>query len=457
MSTPIDRPALTFEDFFDPVFSDLLLMAMVRDRPFCARARGIVQPGYFNGEVYRALCTALFTYWDKTKRPPTADELAVVVAAMAPAAEQRSVWARKARDLYDTDEVSPESINTAFLGEQLAAFAQRAEAAMAVAAAYHELRTFDIDATARALRRIQEIPRAFDDLGIDLRADWRRFLLTEETDTFPTGLVGIDRPMRGGMRPGELVVFAAAKKTGKTMMLMNIASRLALMGNLVAYITLELYDIDGLQRFLAILTGKPTNQLREYVPSIEAVMTALDRTTEGRLIIKEFPGKSITVEGLDAYLGLIRAEEALAAAQARRPARPVVPVVDYADLLKGPEGLAEWQEPVEIYTALRALGREHGVPVVSASQINAPGFGKRDLGAQHLSASSRKAFVVDYMFYMEQTSDDYEADRLVMVPKENRNERRDLTSYWRTQYDCARLQEISKEAFERLRPEDPRA
>lgn len=201
----MDSPALTFDDFFDPVFSDLLLMAMVRDQTFCGRARGILKPGYFSGEIYQVLCRSLFAYWDAAKKLPTPDELAILVASAAVASEQRAAWGRKARDLYDVDEVSPDAINTKFLGEQLAAFAQRAEAAMAIAAAYQDLRRFDIDSVALALRRIQQIPQAFNDLGIDVLSEWRRFRQSDEAESFATGFAGVDRAMRGGMRAGELV------------------------------------------------------------------------------------------------------------------------------------------------------------------------------------------------------------------------------------------------------------
>jgi hypothetical protein len=253
---------------------------------------------------------------------------------------------------------------------------------------------------------------------------------------FPTGFEGFDKALRGGAREGELIIIMAPLKRGKSLALTNIGAALFQMGHLVVHYTLEMYKEDCQRRYLACVTGLPTNSIEEYPNELKATAAAYGIFTDGDVIVKEFPGKLVTVDMIEGN------HQMLTAKYGRAP----VPIIDYADIIRGDSG-EEWKDLPIIYHQLRNFGRRQRVPAFSASQTAWEGFKADKLGPQHQSGSKRKGFVVDVMFAMEQSDLDYAANRFRMIPILNRNERKDMVSYYLADYPCSRIEEVSEEVY----------
>jgi archaellum biogenesis ATPase FlaH len=245
--------------------------------------------------------------------------------------------------------------------------------------------------------------------------------------------------MRGGLREGELCVFLAIAKGGKTMVLSNLGVGLLSMGYRVIHYTLEMSEVDVLKRYLSVLTGVPTNELQQHYPSVRQAVAALDAYTEGNVIIKYFPGKATTLEQLEGHLNLCEADN---------DGHPLIPIVDYADRLTIPARMEEWRALEEIYTHIRSLAEQHKIPIITASQANTGGYTASQLGPQHISGTTRKGFVLDYLWSVDTSPLDADIGRLRLTCLLNRHDRPHTATYWRADYTSGRIEPISHQDYE---------
>lgn len=426
---------LQFTDFLDPIFQELILALMVSKKDFLAQARAIVKPKYFSSSVYKHICEALFEYWDEFYEVPNEQSLSIAVSKIPeeqPSTREAYVEATKALFRYSEDD-----LDHSFLESELVEFCQRAEAAFAIGSAYNDLKFFDIPKLSKDMQRIEMLPSYVTDLGTDVVEEWRDVFQLDTRKAFATGFKTFDRSLRGGMKEGELICFIAPLKRGKSLILLNFGKALFLMGNLVCHYTLEMYKEDVLRRYLASLTQNPVNQIEEYGKDLINKFDSIPNYSGGDVIIKEYPAKTATVAMIDGHMNMIKAVKG----------RSPIPVIDYADLLVGDSKKEEWKELSEIYVQLRNLGRKHGVPVITASQTNAGGFNAEKIDATHQSGSTRKGFAVDAMLSIEQNDADYALNRFRMVSFLNRNERKDIQSYWKAKYDCSFIEEVNEEEY----------
>lgn len=427
---------LRFPDLLHEDYQRLVLALLLRSEPFCARARSVLQPGYFSSAAYEAICMAVFAFWDAYRTLPPAESLRVALSKST-AIELRPVYDRVLNDLLA---VSEDELHEDHVQAELVWFAQRAEAAVAVGTAFRSLTQFDIDLLSADLRRIGQLPGLFTDLGLSVRESWPQVLTIDDRSVFHTGWDGFDAAMRGGIREGELTSLLAPMKRGKSQVLINIGARLLLMGHRVVHYSMEMYAPDVLARYCSVLSGIPTNTLGGNPTLLAAVMERLHEFVPATadITIKEYPARGVTVDILEGHLRTLE----------DRYSTPIVPVVDYGDLIKGPN-VEEWKELQEVYVELRNLGRRHHVPVFTASQTNAPGF-KGELNAQHQSGSTRKAFVVDWFWALNQTDEDYACNRFRLSPMLARFARKNVQTYWVSDYATGRIQEISLDAYTSL-------
>lgn len=423
--------AFTFADLLDEKFQEALLAVLSMDEDFLVRARAIITPNYFSAEVYQQICQACFNIWDQEGVLPEVSMLRNELAKAAPDLDTREAWI----DVLNRIRAIPgEERRVSYVARELCAFAQRAQAASAVALSYHQLRTFDIAKLTHRLREIEGLRAQFEDLGYRFWRNYPDVFMEDNYMSFPTGWQEFDGAMRGGMREGELITFMARLKGGKSMALVNVGVGLMIQGFNVVHYTLEMRSLDVLRRYLACITSQPINTINAHIATIEETLQELRRFTTADLIVKEFGARTVDVAALEAHLALLSRDD-----------KRWVPIVDYGDLLLGPNRRAEeWTELGEIWMALRNLGREYGVPVITATQTNAGGFTATELGAQHQAGSTRKGFHSDYMWAINQNDMDYQLNRLILSPFLNRNDRKNRSVYMFHDYACARLREVSE-------------
>jgi len=176
----------------------------------------------------------------------------------------------------------------------------------------------------------------------------------------PTGYNAIDK-MTAGLQPSDLIIIAARPSMGKTSFAMNIAQHASLVEKTgVAVFSLEMSKEQLVMRLLSsvgridsqrIRTGKLRN---EDWPKLTRAVGML---SEAPIYIDDTP--SISVLEMRAKVRRLASQHDIG-----------LIVIDYLQLMQGRNTENRTQEISEISRSLKALAKEHKVPVIALSQLN---------------------------------------------------------------------------------------
>lgn len=188
-----------------------------------------------------------------------------------------------------------------------------------------------------------------------------------------SGLEKLDGMLRGGFRPGQLVILAARPKLGKTSLVLQWATRAALNGYNVAFFSAEMSEDEIYLRALSQHSGKTVEYIERN--GIESVSEYDHELRSAPLLIDE--SGVITVPDIKARVD--RANIITGGID--------LIVVDYLQLLTSPDGQGKQNESVRIGAmsrGLKLLAKDKKVPVIVLSQLNRD-VEKRQNGRPQLS------------------------------------------------------------------------
>jgi len=198
------------------------------------------------------------------------------------------------------------------------------------------------------------VPKAFETVE-------NLFKRKEMITGVPTGYYDIDR-MTAGLQPSDLVILAARPSMGKTAFAMNIAQHAALIEKVgVAIFSLEMSKEQLVMRLLSSV-GKIDSQ----------------RIRTGRLHNEDWPKLTRAVGMLSEAPIYIDDTPAISVLEMRAKVRRLAAqhdigmiIVDYLQLMQGRSNTENrTQEISDISRSLKALAKEHHIPVLALSQLN---------------------------------------------------------------------------------------
>jgi len=183
-------------------------------------------------------------------------------------------------------------------------------------------------------------------------------------DVIPTGWKWLDERIGGGfMTAGRaLYVFYGVTNVGKSIFLGNIATNILDQNKTVVLISLEMSEQVYAKRISSQLSKIAMNDLSmQTEPLKQSIEKYKIQHKMSKLIIKEFPPKSVTPLQIKSYLDRL----------VKKGIKPDVIVLDYINLLAPPEkGMNSYESVKQITEQIRALTYYFGCPLISATQSN---------------------------------------------------------------------------------------
>lgn len=251
-----------------------------------------------------------------------------------------------------------------------------------------------------------------NDIGLDFYGEYDKIIkdLGTQNEVLPLGWDFIDNKIGGGLAKNgrALYLFLGPTNVGKSIFLGNVASNMAQKGLTTVLISLEMPEMMYAKRISSHLSKIPIKDIQQQISSLEAYFKDASETRKRKLIIKEFPPKSITVAGVKAYLeSLVKAG-----------IKPDVLVIDYLGLLKASSGDNSYEQGKVASEELRALSYFFNMPVVSAIQTNREGMETPSLDT--VSESLGVAFTADVVWAIYQEEGDQELGIIKVSGVKNR-------------------------------------
>jgi len=248
-------------------------------------------------------------------------------------------------------------------------------------------------------------------------------------DRLPFGITKVDKRLKGGLGRGELGCILAGQKIGKSMILCWVAQTAIMYGLNLCYITVELPKENVITRIEAGITGMLIDEIEEGGLEVaDRLAEKLKPLIKADYVVKQFPGKSLTVDGLRAYLEDLRNIWNW---------QPDVLIIDYADEMAMPKG-ERYQGIGDVYSGIRALGNAENFncAVWTASQIKTSAIDHEYIRLWDAAESYLKGALIDLMLAVCCTEDELHAHsfRLYLASSRyaggGRGEEDELGSYY---------------------------
>jgi archaellum biogenesis ATPase FlaH len=225
------------------------------------------------------------------------------------------------------------------------------------------------------------------------------------------GLEYFDKITKGGIPNKTLNIALAGTGVGKSLFMCSMASSVLLQGKNVLYITLEMAEERIAERIDANLLNTPIQDIVEIPrPMFETKITNLQKKTQGKLFIKEYPTASAHAGHFDALIKEL---------QLKQNFIPDIIFIDYLNICNSSRYRAG--SNVNSYTVVKAIAEElrglavqYNVPIVSATQTTRSGFSSSDVSLTDTSESFGLPATADFMFALI-SNDELEAMGQIMV------------------------------------------
>ena len=222
---------------------------------------------------------------------------------------------------------------------------------------------------------------------------------------------------KGGLPQKTLNIALAGTGVGKSLFMCHVASSVLMQGKNVLYITLEMAEERIAERIDANLMNITIDDLHTLPKKMfENYLTKIQKKTNGKLIIKEYPTASAHVGN---FRSLIK-ELAL-----KRSFRPDIIFVDYLNIcassrFRGNANVGSYFYIKAIAEELRGLAVETNVPIVSATQTTRSGFVSSDIGLEDTSESFGLPATADLMFALISTEELEDLNQICVKQLKNR-------------------------------------
>tara|TARA_B100000927_G_scaffold64841_1_gene51097 strand:+ start:746 stop:2128 length:1383 start_codon:yes stop_codon:yes gene_type:complete len=235
-------------------------------------------------------------------------------------------------------------------------------------------------------------------------------------EKIPFDIELLNKVTKGGLSKKTLNVALAGTGVGKSLFMCHCAAANLAAGYNVLYITLEMAEEKIAERIDANLLNVNVQQLETLPkPMFDSKIEKVQKKTQGRLLIKEYPTASAHVGHFKSLLQELSIKKSF------------VPDIIYVDYLNICSSSRYKGAIVNSYTfvkaiaeELRGLAGEHNVPIVSATQTTRSGYGNSDVDLTDTSESFGLPATADFMVALISTEEMEELNQIMVKQLKNR-------------------------------------
>ena len=382
------------EDFskFGKSFQEGLCQLILTDRPFADQIFEVFDVNFLELKYLRTFVELISKYRDKYKVHPTQKIMHSVIRTELKN-EPDPIQVRIRDYFARTISTELEVDGTKYIKDISLDFCRKQKLKEAMIHSVSLIKRSSFDEISKVINDAIKLG-SDNDFGYDYHMDFERRFEKKERNPVSTGWKSIDDISKGGLGKGELGVCIAPTGAGKSMALVHLGAQALKDGKNVVHYTLELADTVVAGRYDSCITGIG---LSNMIPFKEKILEEI-QAIKGRLIVKEYPTRSASVQTLKNHLEKMKVREF----------SPDLIIVDYGDLLRPiSSGKDEKRHQLEtIYEELRGIAQMHKCPLWTASQTNRSGLNAEVITMEAISEAFNKCFVADFIFTVSRTIDD---------------------------------------------------
>ena len=402
-----------------------ILSNLVHNEQYCRKTLPFVKTDYFSDRKEKMIAEEITKFYDTYNKPITLEILAIQLGNRYDLGSDS-----KEIDTY-INELTSKETNEEWLVAETEKFCKQRAVYNAILASIKIIEGKDDKHNQEAIPSLlsDALGVSFDrHVGHDYLEDFDgRFDFyhrVEEKVAFDLEL--FNKITKGGLSKKTLNVALAGTGVGKSLFMCHFAASTLMQGLNVLYITMEMAEERIAERIDANLLNLGMDELKVIDKDIFTNrITKVQKKTQGKLIIKEYPTAS-------AHAGHFRS--LLEELKLKRDFLPDVVIIDYLNIcasqrMKMGASVNSYTYIKSIAEELRGLAVEYNVPLLSATQTTRSGFANTDVELTDTSESFGLPATVDFMFAL-MTSEELDGLGQIMV-KQLKNRYADPNYYKR--------------------------
>lgn len=370
-------------------FQIKLLSCIITDKMFLQQIIDILESSYFDSDSNVKICDIVKKYFKEYSTTPTLEVLATEVKKFENEVVKSSIKEnlKEVIRYFQADDLQ-------YIKDEALKFCKNQVLKQAILESVNLLEAGKYDAIKKT---IDVAMKAGSDsnVGLNYKVDIKERYKEDKRFPVKIGFDPIDDITQGGLGRGELGIIAGGPGAGKSYVLVNIASFAANHGLFVVHYTLELGAAVIAKRFDAVNTGITMPNLIYHLDEIEDKI----KDISGEVMIKEFPPRTVSVNGLIAHLERIKLLYR----------KPDLIIVDYADLLRDDSINSNIRNDLmlnNIYTDLRGVAGIFECPLFTASQVQRSSAQLDIIEGDKIEGAWSKLFVADLVISISRKTED---------------------------------------------------
>lgn len=363
-----------------------VLVLLCWDDQFCKLVRSSISPNLFESAVYREVASQACDFIDQFGEA-VKEHLPDVLEHILNGSDQRKAGSYKR--VLDNIFMAKDSINREYVVSKLNEFVRQQTLKSAIVRAVEQVEDGNIDQAEVEIQKGLQAQISTFEMGLVFSDTNHSLKFFNQTTTgIQIGIKELDS-RDVCPRPGEMFMFIAPAKRGKSWGLTHVGKFSLLQRKKVLHITLEMSEDRVMQRYVQSFFAISKREARIKIPRFEydqlgrlididieevvrptlqddgirqKLVSKINREFRRRppLVVKQFPTGALTISQLNAYLdGLERFHKFI----------PDVIVLDYPDLMRLDSANLR-VDTGTIYKNLRGIGVERHMAMVVASQGN---------------------------------------------------------------------------------------
>lgn len=374
----------------------LILKSLMNNSGFMSRISDKLTDNLFSVSSYNTISKFYKSFWNEHQKLPSNVELKLYCS--------NSDLFLAFKDVYnDINSIDINEINEDILYKYTESFLKERLAILSLNEIVDNFQHGKIEPEklVSKFEKIAGISLLFEN-GFDIHNDLNRYVesLLENKHRLPTGFAELDKHINGGIPINGkcLSIVTAPTNVGKSIMLGNIAVNVARSGKNVLIISLEMSEEVYASRVYSAMYDLPINSLPLMTEELSKEIQA--HPEYGKIIIKEFPPSTMTVEHIDSYIDTL----------IKNGYHFDLICVDYLTLLHAPGADNSNEAGKHNTRKLRALTYKYEVPIWTACQINRDGMKENTPEIHHIAESIAIAADADLIVSLYQQPEDVDTD-----------------------------------------------
>lgn len=371
-------------------YQEKVVQCLVVDPQFAEQIGDVILPQYFDLRYLEEITRLIFRHKQEFRTFPSLELIEIMVSKEV----GDDILSAKCREFLARIRETPVGGDMAYIEKTALDFARRQSLKAAMVAAIDRIEQNDYEAISGLVKDALNKGVARD-MGHEYTGGLTVRTKSSARKPISTGWSPLDVVFAGGWERGILATFIAPTGAGKSMFLVNCAAAIVAQGLNALYVTCEMADYKIGLRADSYYSGVAINDIPNRQEEVQKEIT---EKAKGRMIIKEFPTKTASVQTIRAYVQRLAATKNFV---------PDMIVVDYADLLRSSRGFEQKRFELEsVYEELRAMAQELNAIVVTADQTNRAGLDMEIVTIGQIGEAYAKATVCDVIMTISRRMED---------------------------------------------------